>query len=106
MQRAHVLHIAARRSIRRWPSAMQAWMSRAVLAGRPGTPCSSSREAARIASGDPKWVINARLRVGPIPGSPSSSEPVIALSRLTAMVGDGKAVRLVADALQQLQLGA
>ena len=56
-------------------------MSRAVLAGSPGTDCSSSREAARIASGEPKWESSARLRAGPTPGSSSSSEPVIALSR-------------------------
>ena len=57
------------------------------------------------ASGEPKCVSSARLRAGPTPGSSSSSDcghrPVAA----RAVVGDREAVRLVAHALQQLQLG-
>ena len=48
---------------------------------RPGTASSSSRDAARIASGEPKWVSSARLRAGPTPGSSSRIEAVIAVSR-------------------------
>ena len=49
--------------------------------GSPGTASSSSREAARIASGEPKWLSSARLRAGPTPGSSSRIEAVIARSR-------------------------
>ena len=60
----------------RWPCS-----SRATFAGRPGTACSSSREAASTASGEPKCASSARLRAGPMPGRSSSSELVIARSR-------------------------
>ena len=52
-----------------------------VLPGRPGTPSSSSRDAERNASGEPKWFSIARLRAGPTPGRSSSTELVIARSR-------------------------
>ena len=55
--------------------------TRAVLPGRPGTASSSSRLALRNASGEPKWLSSVRLRAGPIPGSSSSSDAVIARSR-------------------------
>ena len=49
--------------------------------GSPGTDSSSSLEAARIASGEPKSASSARLRAGPTPGRSSSTEAVIARSR-------------------------
>src|SRR6187549_168029 len=57
------------------------WISRASLPGTPGTASSSSRLAARKRSGEPKWRRRARLRTGPTPARPSSTEPVIARSR-------------------------
>src|SRR5271166_615257 len=60
----------------RWPKS-----SRPTLAGTPGTAASSSLEAATTASGEPKCASRARLRAGPMPGSSSSSEVVIARSR-------------------------
>src|SRR5687768_9190847 len=38
------------------------WMSRAILPGMPGTDSISSRVAATIRSGEPKWLSRARLR--------------------------------------------
>jgi hypothetical protein len=57
------------------------YTSRASLPGIPGTASSSSREAARIASGEPKWLSSARFRAGPTPGNSSRIEAVIARSR-------------------------
>ena len=50
-------------------------------AGTPGTASSCSREAASTASGEPKCLSSARLRVGPMPGRPSRIDSVIARSR-------------------------
>src|SRR5437588_854333 len=46
-------------------------MARAVLAGMPGTPSSSSWLAARKRSAEPKCCSSARRRTGPTPGSVS-----------------------------------
>ncbi len=66
-----------------------------LLAARPRARPRASRSARS----------SARLRAGPMPGSSSSSELVIALSRRVRWWVIGEAVRLVAHALQQLQLG-
>src|SRR3954454_13156888 len=58
-----------------------AYRSRATFCGNPGTFSSSSRLAASTASGEPKCLSSARLRAGPMPGSSSKIDSVIALSR-------------------------
>src|SRR4051794_1341907 len=55
--------------------------SRATFCGKPGTFSSASREALSTASGEPKCLSSARLRAGPMPGSSSMIDSVIALSR-------------------------
>src|SRR3954454_15375270 len=57
------------------------YTSRATFPGTPGTASSSSLVASRKRSGVPKWLSKSRLRAGPTPGSSSSTERVIALSR-------------------------
>jgi len=69
--------IIAHRPVRfRW-----AYSSRATFCGTPGTDSSASRGAASTASGEPKCLSSARLRAGPMPGSSSMIDSVIALSR-------------------------
>ena len=69
----------------------------------PGTASSSSRVAPRNRSGEPKWRRSVRLRAGPMPGSSSSTDFFIDCDAPLAVVLDREPVRLVADALQQLQ---
>ena len=66
---------------------------------------SSSRVAASTASGEPKCSSSARLRAGPMPGRSSRIDSRHRLVAADPVVGDREAVRLVAHALEQLQLG-
>src|SRR5690349_4645735 len=68
--------VAHRPVLLRW-----AYRSRATFCGTPGACSSSSRVAPRTASGDPKCLSSARLREGPMPGSSSMIDSVIARSR-------------------------
>ncbi len=52
---------------------------------------------------EPKWFSSARLRAAPMPAISSSSLCRIALRAAGPMRGDGEAVRLVAQALQEIQ---
>ena len=81
------------------------YTSRASLPGIPGTASSSSRDAARIASGEPKCFSSARLRAGPTPGQLVEDRGGHRAVATDPVVGDREPVRLVADPLEQLQLG-
>ena len=52
----------------------------ATSAGTPGTAAISSSEAALRRLSEPKWRMIWRLRLGPTPGTSSSTETVIARS--------------------------
>ena len=79
---AAAIGLTVDRSRLRPPSCASRGTSRGrACPGSPGTDSSSSRLAARIASGEPKWASSARLRAGPTPGRSSSTEAVIARSR-------------------------
>ena len=101
-----------RRSSRR-PSRLSAGLvqvgvelARRPSAARPGTASSSSRDGAEHAPRASRSASAARACApGRCPGSSSRIDSVIALSRRLAVVRDREAVRLVAHALQQLQLG-
>ena len=58
-----------------------ALMLKASFSGMPGTAAISFSVAFRIASIDPKWLINLFRRAGPTPGTASSSEALPYLAR-------------------------
>ena len=80
-------------------------MSRATLPGRPGTASSSSRLAPRKRSGDPKCCRMLRLRAGPDAGQLVQHRARHRPVAPAAVELDREAVRLVAHALEELQLG-
>ncbi len=69
----------------------------------PGTCARSASEARSIALSVPKWRSSARLRVGPMPGISCSPASRISFLRRCAMRADGEAVRLVAQALDEIE---
>ena len=70
---------------------------------RPGTCSSSARLAWAALRAEPKWRTSWRRRVSPTPGMPSSTLAGHGAVAQLAVVGDGEAVGLVADPLQQVE---
>ena len=71
----------------------------------PGTASISSRVAATIRSGEPKWLISARLRAGPTPRKLVEDRARHRLVAAVAVEVDREAVGLVAHALEQMRGG-
>ena len=83
-----------------WPNT-----DRAVFAGKPGTPSSSSCEAARKRSAEPKCCRIARRRAGSDPVDRVEDRLEGARVALLPVERDREPVGLVADPLEQLQPG-
>ena len=66
-------------------------------------PRSGRRCASRIRRAEPKTRSRARLRAGPTPGSVVEHRADLGLRAQLAVVGDGEAVRLVAQALHEVE---
>ena len=75
-------------------------MCSASFVEMPSTVANSATLASRIALTEPNLRIRAFLRLGPTPGTSSRLDWKVALRRWP-MEGDGEAVRLVADALDE-----
>ena len=73
------------------------------LPADPGAASRSASPACLTPRAEPKWLSSARLRAAPMPGTSSSSLLRQRLGAAGAVGGDGEAVRLVPQALQEVQ---